>query len=200
MITRLMVLGLLTLRPLSGYAIQSFLQLNQTEQWAGILPGSIYHALKKLTAEGLVTLEATEQTGHRTRAIYAITPSGVAELHRLLEEAWSTPAPHFPVGLYTALNFLDALPRVEVLAAIDRHIVALLKAMDAWNASEAMKLSNVPPAIQDYVRASFTNGREHMEVDLRFLRYLRKTLPAIPPVAMPLPSFGDGDEEKEHEQ
>jgi DNA-binding PadR family transcriptional regulator len=73
MLTRLFVLGLLTWRPLSGYEMQVILQLNQTERWAGILPGSIYHALKKLAAEGMVVLQATEQVGNRAKAIYAIS-------------------------------------------------------------------------------------------------------------------------------
>src|SRR5690242_79824 len=76
MITRLFVLGLLSFHPMSGYAIQHYLHLNRAEQWAAILPGSIHHALKKLVAEGFVRLQSTEQTGYRTKVIYAITPAG----------------------------------------------------------------------------------------------------------------------------
>ena len=43
---RLLVLGLLQFKPLSGYEIQQILQVSQIDVWAGILPGSIYHALK----------------------------------------------------------------------------------------------------------------------------------------------------------
>src|SRR5215471_17719592 len=136
MITRVFVLGLLSFQPMSGYAIQHYLRLNRAEQWAAILPGSIHYALKKLEASGLVTLQATEQTGYRTKAIYAITAAGMQEFHRLLEQLWSTPEQHTPVGLYTALTF----------------------------------------------------GREHMEVDLRFLRALREQLPMLPQFRPSLPS------------
>ena len=34
--------------------------------------------------------------------------------------------------------------------------------------------------LPDYMRALFANGREHMEVDLRFLRYLREMIPSAP--------------------
>jgi len=91
MITRLFVLGLLSFQPMSGYAIQHYLHLNRAEQWAEIWPGSIHYALKKLAAEGLIKLQATEQTGYRTKAIYAITAAGIEEFHRLLEKIWSTP-------------------------------------------------------------------------------------------------------------
>jgi DNA-binding PadR family transcriptional regulator len=86
-LVRLFVLGLLLRRPMSGYEVQRILQLNRTDLWAGILSGSIYHALKKLEAEGLVTLSVTEQSGNRTRAIYAITHKGVSEHRSLLREA-----------------------------------------------------------------------------------------------------------------
>jgi DNA-binding PadR family transcriptional regulator len=115
MLTRLFVLSLLTWRPLSGYEMQVILQLNQTERWAGILPGSIYHALKKLAAEGLVVLQATEQVGNRAKAIYAITAAGGEEFRRLLKETWRVPMLHFPAGIYAALGFLDSLPREEVI-------------------------------------------------------------------------------------
>jgi len=191
MVTRLIVLGLLSMQPMSGYAIQHYLQLNQTEQWAGILPGSIYHALKRLAVEGLVTLKSTEQTGNRTKAIYAITEAGTAEFHRLLREAWSTPGLHFPVALYAAANFLDALPRGEVLSAIERHIAALEAELDVWNAGETAKLANLPPQLREYVRLSFANGREHIETDIRLLHALRELLPTIPRLDVRLPAFDD---------
>src|SRR5260370_17683540 len=122
MITRLFVLGLLSFQPMSGYAIQHYLHLNRAEQWAAILPGSIHHALKKLVAEGLIKLQATEQTGYRTKAIYAITAAGLEEFHRLLENLWSTPGPHYPAGPYAPLPFLNPLPREKGLSAIDSPI------------------------------------------------------------------------------
>src|SRR5215469_14777749 len=125
MLVRLFVLGLLLRRPMSGYEVQRILQLNRTDLWAGILSGSIYHAIKKLEAEGLVNLSLMEQSGNRTRAIYAITEQGQAEYLALLREAWRSPSPHFPSGLYAALSFADDLPRDEALALLDDHIGAL---------------------------------------------------------------------------
>src|SRR5215472_13950357 len=105
MLTRVFVLGLLSFHPMSGYAIQHYLRLNRADQGAAILPGSIHYALKKLEASGLATLQATEQTGYRTKAIYAITAAGIAEFHRLLEQLWRTPEQYAPIGLYTVLTF-----------------------------------------------------------------------------------------------
>jgi len=188
MITRLFVLGLLSFQPMSGYAIQQYLRLNRAEHWARILPGSIHHALKQLAAEGLIRLQATEQTGHRTKAIYAITAAGLAEFHRLLEQAWTTAEPHYPVGLYAALTFLNALPRATVLAALDAHIAALHTDLEAWNTGEMTQAVQIPSQMRTFVQLSFANGREHMEVDLRFLRALREQLPTLPPFSASLPS------------
>src|SRR5215813_6910920 len=109
--TRMVVLGLLAYAPQSGYDMQRLLQQSRAEQWADILPGSIYHALKRLHADGLATLEATEQTGFRLKATYSITPAGRDELRRLLREAWRTPSSSQPAQLYAALSFIHALPR-----------------------------------------------------------------------------------------
>lgn len=194
MITRLFVLGLLSFQPMSGYAIQHYLHLNRAEQWAEIWPGSIHYALKKLAAEGLIKLQTTEQTGYRTKAIYAITAAGMEEFHHLLEKIWSTPGSHSPVGLYAALTFLNALPRKKVLAALDAHIAALQTELEVWKSGEARQTVKIPLEMQDFVRLSFANGREHMEVDVRFLRTLRERLPTLPDFSTSLPPF---DEEHE---
>ncbi len=180
MLTRLFVLGLVMQRPMSGYAIQVILQLSQTQQWARVLPGSVYHALKKLADEGFVVLQATEQAGNRSKAIYAITPAGKEEFRKLLKAAWSTPVLHFPAELYAALSFLDDLTREEVVHAIDERIAALERELATWNEGETKKAEFIQGPFPDYLRALFVNGREHMEVDLRFLRYLRETLPSAP--------------------
>jgi DNA-binding PadR family transcriptional regulator len=186
MLVRLFVLGLLLRRPMSGYEVQRILQLNRTDLWAGILSGSIYHALKKLEAEGMVTLSVTERSGNRARAIYAITTGGEAEYRTLLREAWRSPTPHFPSGLYAALSFTDDLPRAEVLALLDVHIATLEDQLAAWDAGEHEKAALAGP-LPGYIGAIFDNGREHMQTDLRFLRRLRETLPHEPRLATEIP-------------
>lgn len=173
--TRLMVLGLLAWRPMHGYEIHQYLQVSRTDLWANVLAGSIYHALKKMEEEGLVTVQATEQTGHRTRAIYARTPAGEAEFRRLLKEAWSTPPRIPPSSVYVALGFLDGLPRDEVLAALDAQIAALEAQAAEWDAGAEAKEKVI--SVPEYVKAAFENRREHFQADLRFLRRLRRILP-----------------------
>ena len=189
MLTRLFVLGLLMQRPMAGYAIQVVLQLSQTQQWAKVLPGSVYHALKKLADEGFVVLQATEQAGNRSKAIYAITPAGKEEFRTLLKEAWSTPVLHFPAEIYAALSFLDDLPREEIVLALDEQIAALERELSTWNEGEIKKAEFIQGQLPDYLQALFANGREHMEVDLRFLHYLREVIPSTPRLVPLIPDL-----------
>ena len=85
--TKLLVLGLLDGGPMSGYDLQQKLGGADAERWGGVLPGSIYHALKKLEGEGCIALAGVEQTGHRQKAVYRITEAGRNHLHTLIADA-----------------------------------------------------------------------------------------------------------------
>ena len=177
MLTRLMVLGCLMQWPMSGYQIQLILQVSQTEQWAGILPGSVYHALKKLEKEGMVVLKGTEKTGNRLKSIYEITPTGKEEFSNLLKEAWQNPCLHFPSGIYGAVSFLDDTQLKEVLPLIDQQIGILKNELEEWNAGETAKAKFYNAELPDYMKAIFENGRKHIELDIALLKNLQKTLP-----------------------
>lgn len=185
---RLLTLGLLGLRPMSGYEIQQYLQMNKVDQWSDILPGSIYHALKKLSGEGLIQLQATEQTGMRTKAIYAITEAGRAEFRKLLREAWQIPPRSLPGDFYLLLGFVDDLPRDEVLAALREQIAKLEEALANWLEGMRLKEEAMGP-LPDVIRVTFENGREHMEADLKLLRYLLESLPNQPELNRNFPSM-----------
>ena len=61
------------------------------DKWANVQPGSIYHALRKLTEEELLREVATEQVGARpARTTYEITDRGKAEFQSLLRGNWWT--------------------------------------------------------------------------------------------------------------
>lgn len=174
MSTRLMVLGMLSRAAMHGYEIQKALEISRADVWADVLPGSIYHALKKMAAEGLLEIRATEQKGHRLRAVYAITDAGRDAFKQLLRKAWAEAPRTFPTQLFTALTFLEALPRNEVRAALEEQVRSLRAEIERWNAGERAKASHLP----EYARLLFENGREHLEADLRLLMRLDALLQA----------------------
>ena len=189
---RLWVLGLLTKRPMHGYEIKQYLEVTRSDRWAGILVGSIYHAIKQLEREGLIARKALEHVGNRTRTVYAITPAGEEEFRRLLREAWRTPSPTLPSTLYTALSFLHDLPVDVVLAAIDEQIAALERELAEWDAGEAIKAQYPDPT--GVQKLAFQNGREHFQADLRLLKAIRERLPALPKAEWVFPEMEASEE------
>lgn len=171
---RLMVLGLLAKAPLHGYDVRKQLEVMRADAWADVLPGSVYHALNQMQKEGLVEVASTERTGHRLRAVFAITDAGRREYLNLLRRAWTIPPRPFPTGLYAAIAFIGDLPRPEALALIDALIPAAEREIVSWREGEVAK--GETHAMSETTRAVFANGREHLEADVRLLRELRGLL------------------------
>ena len=119
--TKLLVLGLLDGGPMSGYDHQQKLGGADAERWGGVLPGSIYHALKKLEGEGCIALAGVEQTGHRQKAVYRITEAGRNHLHTLIADALRASSALYPTTLYSALSLADKLPPAEVRLALEEQ-------------------------------------------------------------------------------
>ncbi len=87
--TRLFVLGALARRgPMYGHQIRRDARIDRAELWSEVRPGSLYAALHRLQAEGLIEPVRTEQHGNLpARTVYAITGEGRRELRALRGEA-----------------------------------------------------------------------------------------------------------------
>ncbi|MFI5906620.1 PadR family transcriptional regulator [Dactylosporangium sp. NPDC051541] len=117
--TRLLILGLVSyLQPVHGYDIRKELMSWQVDRWANVQPGSIYHALRKMTEEGLLEELGTEKAGNRpARTRYQLTPAGTAEYQAMLRKYWwdyEEPSDPF----LAAFAFLPHLPRAEAVGAL----------------------------------------------------------------------------------
>src|ERR671936_1896132 len=99
MLTRLLVLWLLSEQSLHGYRIKKILDDEGLRFWFPIEFGSIYAVLRSLVKGGYVEATAVEREGRRPqRTRYSITPMGRRHLSELLERAWrelSSPAEPF---------------------------------------------------------------------------------------------------------
>src|ERR671936_1400348 len=90
MLTRLLVLWLLSEQSLHGYRIKKILDDEGLRFWFPIEFGSIYAVLRTLVKGGFVETVAVERQGQRPeRTRYAITRDGLAHLAELLERVWS---------------------------------------------------------------------------------------------------------------
>ncbi|WP_422771774.1 PadR family transcriptional regulator [Plantactinospora sp. WMMC1484] len=126
--TRMMILGLVRwMQPVHGYDVRRELLSWNADRWANVQPGSIYHALRKLTEEGLLREVATEQVGARpARVTYEVTPKGEDEFQNLLRGNWWSLG-EVADPFFAAFSFLPALPRDEASAAL-RNRARLLRA------------------------------------------------------------------------
>jgi DNA-binding PadR family transcriptional regulator len=122
----MMILGLVQwMQPVHGYDVRRELLSWSADKWANVQPGSIYHALRKMSEEGLLREVATEQVGARpARTTYEITGKGAAEFQSLLRNSWWTMA-SAPDQFMAAFAFLPALPRKEAVAALRNRAIQL---------------------------------------------------------------------------
>ena len=110
------------------------------DKWAGILAGSIYHALKKMDKEGLVKVADVKSRGHRIKAIYEITDEGEKEYRKLLVDSFRDSSVHLPVHLYTGLSMLN-LPNHQadpnsIIVAVEEQIKELQSKMEEFEAGK----------------------------------------------------------------
>src|SRR5437899_10500693 len=97
--SRYAILGMLALKPASGYGIKKLMEQSTSNFWSESY-GQIYPILKRLTEEGLATSHAEKQEGKPERNIYALTEQGKAELVNWLGE----PAEEAPARIETLLK------------------------------------------------------------------------------------------------
>jgi PadR family transcriptional regulator AphA len=77
--TKYAILGVLSIRPGSGYDIKKFCDQSIAHFWNENF-GHIYPVLKQLEREGLITKKIERTEGKPSRHIYQITPAGKVEL------------------------------------------------------------------------------------------------------------------------
>ena len=176
--TRLMVLGLLRTKPMSGYELQQLLQISEVDKWAEILPGSIYHALKKMDKEGFVKVVKVESTGHRSKAIYQVTEQGEEEYRKLLIESFRVPSVTLPVELYTGLSMLN-LPNHQaepdfVTEAIEEQIKELTSKMAEMEAGQKIKAEFMEE--NELTKLTFENMLNQYKLQIDFLGSILDTM------------------------
>src|SRR5512147_2514579 len=77
------ILGLLSLRPLTGYDIKKMFEGSAVLYWSGN-NNQIYTSLVKLHEKELISREIELQEDRPPRKIYSITPKGLRELKQWL--------------------------------------------------------------------------------------------------------------------
>lgn len=129
--TRLLILGALRANgEAHGYEVRRELEAWGAENWGNIAYGSIYHAIKQMSSEGLIEPIGTESVkGRPARTAYALTDRGEQEFMRILREHWWELEPIVD-PFQAALTFMDSLPRKELLAALNHRAATCRSAVE----------------------------------------------------------------------
>lgn len=126
-VVRLLVLGAVRRRGRAhGYQVRSDLESWGAHEWAGLKPGSIYHALRQMAAEGLLRAdeEAPSTAGGPPRIDYELTEQGEAAYLALLRHALSQADQRLDM-LSAGLGLMDDLPRAEAVELLRQRVRAL---------------------------------------------------------------------------
>lgn len=168
--TIVMVLGLLLkFGNMSGYEIQQAMKSAKTDKWAYVQPASIYHSLRKLQSDELISLVELEHTGNRSKAIYKITAKGKKEFNILLLKSFKKSSVVFPAHLYTVLTFLNeiSLDKLQEIINVERQ--AILNVYEEMQQGEQEKLNRKDLEIGKNIGLIFKNIYAQCELQLEFL-------------------------------
>ncbi len=158
-----------------GHQIRRAAQVDRTELWADVKPGSLYGALHRLEAEGVITALRTEQEGKRpARTIYAITDAGRAELQAQRDEALrDTRLRPDPVDL--ALQYSGDLAPADLMAVVAERRRALAGELASWLRLRA----TADPYLSALERLTFRHTLLRLEAELSWHDELLAQLPGI---------------------
>jgi DNA-binding PadR family transcriptional regulator len=130
----LTVLMLLSEQPMHPYQIQGVIRQRHKE-WAMGKTRSLYHAVDKLLADGLIEPVETSRDGKRPeRTVYQITELGREEKTAWLVDLLEQPAAEQPQFLI-AISFLAYLDKAAALDALRVRAVALegqIAGVEVW--------------------------------------------------------------------
>jgi DNA-binding PadR family transcriptional regulator len=138
---RLLVLGAVRRRGgAHGYQVRTDLEEWGAHEWSTATPGSIYHALKAMTDEGLLRDRSGPSTaGGPPKREYELTEAGEETFFDLLRSALSSRDPRLDL-LAGAVGFMGDLGRPEVLDLLHQRA----DAMEKWKESIT---AHLPPDV-----------------------------------------------------
>ncbi|HEX9336559.1 MAG TPA: PadR family transcriptional regulator [Pseudonocardiaceae bacterium] len=168
--TRLLVLGVVRMHGQAhGYQVRRDLLSWAADRWANVRPGSIYHALKQMTKDGLVAEVAVEEgEAGPDRTLYRLTEDGETEFAVLLSRSLIEPE-RGAESLNAAMTFLPTLPRQRAIDLLERRMTVL--AAQVTNARQGVA-DNSRMGKPEHVRELFRLWEYATDASVRWLRQL----------------------------
>ena len=187
------LLGLLTIEPMSGYDLGLTIRASVGHFWNESY-GQIYPNLKKLANDGFVSCKTERQNGKPDRRIYSITEKGRERLTKWLAVP---PQPEIPRNeMLLKLFFGEQIP-AEILIGYVENMAkerrALLELLERAEREEIDKNQRYPGA--PYWRMAAHYGQMEMRAHLH---WAKETLAELNKIARKQRSYAKAGQEKRH--
>lgn len=113
------ILGLLSLKPMSGYDMKKYVDESIGHFWQENY-GYIYPTLSKLQKEKMVSCKTIRQQGKPNRRLYSLTSRGKSELRKWLKE----PVDQIPVRneLLLKMSFAKNISTDALMGIVEQYI------------------------------------------------------------------------------
>lgn len=152
----LVVLAFLRERPMHPYEMQRLLRERHKDDLLVLKRGSLYHAIRRLEAEGLIEAAGVDRDGRRPeRTTYVIAVEGLAELTRWLREMLSVPQRE-PSEFMASVSFLIHLSPEDAIARLEqrcRWLEQEIASLSAGLAAIAERVARIHLIESEYLRA-----------------------------------------------
>jgi DNA-binding PadR family transcriptional regulator len=158
-----------------GHQIRRAAQLDRTELWTDVKQGSLYSALHRMAAEGVIEVVRTEHQGSMpARTVYTITPAGRDELAALRDQALrETRLRPDPVDL--ALQNTQDMSEGELHAVLENRRAAITAELASWRHLR----ETAGPHMTGVEALGFSHTLLRLEAELAWHEESLKALPAI---------------------
>ncbi|MFC0672843.1 PadR family transcriptional regulator [Brachybacterium hainanense] len=122
--TRLLVLGAIVQRGTAhGYRIRKDLDSWGAQLWGRIGQGSIYHALRRLEADGMIVADSPGEASGPARTRFSPTPEGSEHFRDLLERTLRSDEQDM-ASTMAGIGFMTTLPRARVITLLRERLAA----------------------------------------------------------------------------
>ena len=172
--TKLAILGLLSIKPLSGYEIRKHIQNSLSHFWAES-NGQIYPALNLLMKENLITLSTQQSSRKKICNTYSITEIGLIELKKWLQKEDDEKNVRRDENLLK-LFFGKNMSKESCIQRFKNTKQKLLNKLDEYTniLQEIQKKSDSPHYI--YWELTLKNGISSVQAEINWCRESIKTL------------------------
>ncbi len=170
------ILGILKESPRHGYEMKTLFDERVGNFW-NLNYGQIYTTLDRLKKDGLVSCTEEEQESRPDKKVYNISPGGVQELARWLQEPITKPRA-LRDELFIKLLFMDQDNQGPMLKLIEQQVQIYLEQMKELTETKYRLTKGGITKENIFTDLLIDAALFHAEADIRWLRHVEAKIAA----------------------